>query len=158
MTSLRLKLMFVLLVVFAAAAWAQRENGQITGTVRDPSGAIITAATISVKSTTTGLAREATTNSAGIYTIPSIPADTYEVTIEASGFQKYVQRVQLAVGGIADVSVELKVSGTSTTVEVTEQAVSVNTDTQTLSQTVTAQQLNELPTSPTRNPYALVAT
>ena len=157
MKSLQLR-MFVLLVVFGAAAWAQREAGQIAGTVHDPSGAIISAAKVTIKSTTTGLTREATTNSSGIYTIPSIPADNYEITIEASGFQKYVQRVQVTVGAIADVSPELKVGATSTTIEVTEQAVTVNTDTQTLSQVVSAQQISELPTSPTRNPYALVAT
>jgi outer membrane receptor protein involved in Fe transport len=149
--------MFVLLLVFAAAAWAQRDTGQITGTVRDPSGAVITDAKVTVTSTTTGMVRESTTNMAGLVAVAGLPPDTYEVTVEASGFQKFVQKAVVTVGATTDLPVELKVSGTSTTVEVAESAVAVNTDTQTLSQTVSSRQLDDLPTSPTRNPYALVA-
>ncbi len=148
------------LLLCAVLAMAQTETGQITGTIRDTSGAVVAGAKITVKSATTGLTRTATTNAVGLYTIPSLRPDTYDVTIQSPGFQPAVRRVQLAVGATADVSPQMSVAAASTTVEVTESsaAVAVNTESQTLSDVVTAKQLSELPTSPTRNPYALVAT
>jgi outer membrane receptor protein involved in Fe transport len=148
-----------LLLVLAVAALAQRETGQITGTVRDPSGAVVASAKVTVKSATTGLTRDAATNGAGVYTVPSLPPGAYDVTIEATGFQKFVQRVDVAVGSVNEIPAQLAIGTATTTVEVVEAAanVAINTATQTLSQVITLQQLTDLPTSPTRNPYALVA-
>jgi outer membrane receptor protein involved in Fe transport len=146
-----------LLLILAFAALAQREAGQITGTVRDPSGAVVAAAKVTVKSVGTGLTREATTNMAGIYTVPSLRPDTYDVTVEAAGFEKFQQRATVTVGSVNEVSVQLSVSASKTTLEVVESgAVQVNTETQTLSQVIDSQQLADLPTSPTRDPYQLV--
>jgi outer membrane receptor protein involved in Fe transport len=141
-------------------AQAQTESGQIAGTVRDQSGAVVAGAKVTIKSVNTGTTREVVTNASGIYTAPSLKADTYDVTIEQPGFEKVVRRVEVAVGSTNDVSAQLKVGTTATTVEVAASAalVQVNTETQTLSQVVTAQQLSDLPTSPTRNAYALIAT
>ena len=148
-----------LLFAFAGVAWAQTESGQISGTITDATGAIIVGAKVVVKSVNTGLTREANANSAGIYSVPSLKADTYDVTIQAPGFQSVTQRVQVSVGSKSEVSVQLTVGIQSETVEVTgsSEANLVNTESQTLSATITEQQINELPTSPTRNPYALVA-
>jgi outer membrane receptor protein involved in Fe transport len=149
-----------LLLVLAVAALAQRETGQISGTVRDPSGAVVAAAKVTVKSVATGVTRQATTNGVGAFTIPSLRPDAYDVTIEAPGFEKYAQRIDVAVGSTNEISPQLTLGATTSTVEVVETAaaVTVNTATQTLSQVITADQLADLPTSPTRNPYALVAT
>jgi outer membrane receptor protein involved in Fe transport len=139
-------------------AVAQRETGQITGTVTDQSGAAIANAKVTVKSVSTGLTREANTNLGGSYVLAALPADTYEVTVQASGFTNSVQRVQVAVGSNNELSPQMTVASATTTVEVAATVATVNTETQTLSQTVTSEQLNTLPTSPTRNPYALMAT
>ena len=147
-----------LLLILAFAALGQREAGQITGTVRDPSGAVVAAAKVTVKSVGTGSIREATSNMSGIYTVPSLRPDTYDVSVEAAGFEKFQQRVTVAVGSNNEVSVQLSVSASKTTLEVVESgAVQVNTETQTLSEVITSQQLTDLPTSPTRDPYQLVA-
>ena len=147
-----------LFLLFGFAAVAQRETGQITGTIRDESGAVIAAAKVTVKSITTGVTREATTNDVGLYVVPSLRADIYDVTISAGGFEKYTQRVEVIVGSMNEVSTQLRVAGSTTSVEVAAVAVAVNTESQTLSHAVSTTELNELPTSPTRNPYALVAT
>jgi len=156
------RMLACLLCLFAAAlaAWAQTESGQISGTVHDPNGAVIAGAKVTVKSTSTGVTREVTSNSAGIYTVPTLRPDTYEVSVESAGFAKFVQQIQVAVGSTNDVSPTLAVGTTATSIEVSETTaqVQVNTDSQTLSQVVTSQQINDLPTSPTRNAYALVAT
>jgi outer membrane receptor protein involved in Fe transport len=149
-----------LALLFVVAALAQTESGQIAGTVRDQTGGVVAGAKVTIKSINTGTSREVSTNAAGLYTAPSLRADTYEVTVEASGFTKFVQQVEVAVASTNDVSPTLQVGTTATSVEVSESAalVQVNTANQTQSQVVTGQQLNDLPTSPTRNAYQLVAT
>ena len=107
----------------------------------------------------TGLIRTATTESAGEYTITNLPPKLYNITIEAQGFEKYTHQIKVGVGSVNDVSAKLAVTGASTTVEVTGSAETavVNTENQTLSQTINSKQMVDLPTL-TRNPYDLVAT
>src|SRR5215469_1462637 len=155
------KLLALLGMLLLATCWlfGQAESGAITGIVTDSSNAVVPGATVTVVSTATGLTRSATTASAGEYAITNLPPATYTLTIEHSGFDKYSRQVTLNVGGRMDVSAQLSVTGTATTVEVTasnETAV-VNTENQTLSQVVTSNQITDLPTL-TRNPYDLVAT
>ena len=146
--------------VLSVNCFAQTETGQISGTVRDSSGALVAGAKVMIKSANTGITREAVTNSVGIYTFPGIKPDTYEVTVDATGFQKWVRKIVVSVGGEADGSAQLVVGTTATTIEVQGigEAVAVNTESQTLQQVVTAQQINALPTDQDRNPYALVGT
>lgn len=151
-----ISLSFVLFLI-PILALGQTETGQITGTVTDATGAVVAGAKVEATSASTGVTRETTTNSAGIYTIPSLKPDTYDVTITLSGFQRVTQRMVVSVGGKTDVSVQLAVGSASETVEVTGSTENaVNTENQTLSETITGQQIELLPTSPTRNPYALV--
>lgn len=150
----------VLLTGYADKAYGQREVGQIKGTITDPVGAVVPGAKVVARSVNTGLTRETTTNPAGIYLIPTLRPDTYEVTIEAPGFQRLLQKVEVSVGATVDVSRQLSLGPATQTVEViaTSGANAVNTENQTLSEVITSQQLEKLPTSPTRNPYALVGT
>jgi len=151
-----ISLSFVLFLV-ATLALGQTETGQITGTITDATGAVVVGAKVVATSASTGITRETTTNSAGIYTIPSLKPDTYDVTITLSGFQRITQRVVVTVGGKSEVSAQLTVGSASETVEVVASSENaVNTENQTLSETITGQQIDLLPTSPTRNPYALV--
>ena len=158
-TVLRSISVFGLLILTAVWLFGQAETGLINGTVTDTSNAVLSGATVTVVSAATGVTRTATTGSAGEYSITNLLPSTYTLTIEHTGFQKYTRQVQVAVGSRNEVSAQLAVTGTSTTVEVTasgETAV-VNTETQTLSNVVTAQQITELPTL-TRDPYDLVGT
>ena len=152
--------LFCVLFLSASLTFGQTDTGQITGTITDPTGAVVVGAKVVVKSANTGLAHEVTTNTSGLYTVPSLRPDTYTVTVEHAGFQTFVERVTVTVGSKVDVSPQLTVGKAVETVEVmgTSQANIVNTETQTLSETITESQINELPTSPTRNPYALVGT
>jgi hypothetical protein len=158
---MRIKLLAVLVVLFLAAglAFGQREMGTINGTITDPTGAVVPDATITVTSVATGAARTTSTGSSGYYSMASLKADIYDVTIEGKGFQKVTRRVELTVGGVSEVSAKLAVAGTTTAVEVVAEggAAQVNTETQTLSDTVGAQQLSQLPVFD-RDPYGLVAT
>lgn len=147
------------IVLFCATwAWGQTETGQITGTVTDPSGAVVPNATISAKSLNTGETRTATTSTSGNYVLPNLRLGTYEVTISAPGFANVVNRVQVTVAGRHTLDAHMAVQSAGTTVEVIGQGgVEVNTETQQLSQLVTSAQVVGLPTL-TRNPYDLVLT
>jgi hypothetical protein len=143
--------------ILAVAALAQREAGQITGTITDPSGAVISGATVTATSLNTGAERATITNSTGSYVIAGLKPDTYRVTVETKGFRKRTQTVEVAVGSSTDVSARLELGDTSQIVEVTATGgAGVNTQDQTLSESITSKELDQLPTSPTRNPYALV--
>ena len=148
----------ILLLLFSVYAFGQTEAGQISGTVNDATGAVVSGAKVTVKSINTGFTREAVTNSSGLYTIPSLKADTYDVIVEATGFQRYTRRVVVAVGSTNDVPAQLAVGATATTIEVSAigEGVAVNTETQTMSTIITSQDLRNMPTDANRNPYALV--
>jgi hypothetical protein len=157
-TALRLVAVLALLVLGSVWLFGQAETGVVTGIVTDSSNAVVAGAKVTVVATTTGLTRSTTTASAGEYSLTNLPPTTYMLTIEHAGFQKYNRQIKVDVGSQMDISAQLSVSGSSTTVEVTasgETAV-VNTENQTLSTVVTSSQLQDLPTL-TRNPYDLVA-
>jgi hypothetical protein len=158
-SSLRLIALFGVLLLSSVWLFGQAETGLIEGTVTDSSNAVVSGAKVTVVSTATNLTRSTVTASAGEYTITNLPPNTYTLTIEHTGFQKYSRQVQVLVGSRNEVSAQLNITGASTTVEVTAsgETAAVNTETQTLSQVVTAQQITDLPTL-TRNPYDLVAT
>ena len=147
----------VAVVLLAPSAQAQTETGQISGTITDASGAAVAGAKVEVKSPNTGFTRETDTTSNGYYSFHVKP-DVYDVTVQANGFQKFVERVTVTVSSIREVSPQLTVGSTSQTIEVTgtTETVAVNIESQTLSQTITSREIEMLPTSPTRNPYALV--
>ncbi len=144
----------------AGPALGQTDTGRISGTISDATGGVVVGATVVAKSMNTGATRETTTNSSGLYTIPSLRPDSYDVTVQASGFESFTRRVQVTVGSQIEVSAQLAVGKATTIVEVTasEGTATVNTQDQTLSEVISSRQIDELPTSPTRNPYALVGT
>jgi outer membrane receptor protein involved in Fe transport len=152
-------LLFALLVFSAVSAFPQAETGQIVGTVTDPSGASVPGAKVTVKSVTTGTERTQTTNVTGGFTFSNLQPEDYDVTVEAQGFSSLRQRTSVTVGMKVGLDLKLEVGQAATVVEVSENlgTVAVNTESQTVSQLLTTQQLNDLPTL-TRNPYLLVAT
>src|SRR5208283_36080 len=107
------------LIVFAGTAWAQTETGQISGTITDPSGGVVADAKVVVKSVNTGMTRETASNSSGLYTSPSLRPDTYDVTIQFTGFKTFTQRVVVLVGSKVEVSAQLTVGAQVEVVEVT---------------------------------------
>ena len=145
------------LMLAALMLWGQAETGQIIGTVQDASGAVVPNVTVAAKNIATGAQRATTTNTAGVYVLPSLSPGDWEITISASGFATQKKRVTIDVGAKVALDAKMEVGQTSTTVEVNAGAVQVNTESQTLSNTISNQQVTELP-SLTRNPYDFVAT
>jgi hypothetical protein len=138
----------LLLLSFAVTAFGQTETGQITGTVKDKSGAVVPNAKVTLVAVETNTTRTAITTAAGLYTFPSLKPATYKVTVEATGFEKFERQVTVNVSSNVDVSPNLLVGSSSTVVEVsaTSADVAVNTENQTISTVITSTELEQLPT------------
>ncbi len=142
-------------LMLAVTAYSQ-DTGQIAGTVTDPSGAVLSGASITVSNAGTNALRTVTANAAGEYTITGLAPAIYELTSQTSGFSTYKRSVEVTVGGRLTVDVKLSLGSSTSTVEVSaESGATVNTQTQELSQVVSREQVSQLP-SLTRNPYDFV--
>src|SRR5437879_11800374 len=141
-------LSFVLLgiVWFAGQLRAQVAGATLSGTINDPSGAVVPNAQVSARNTATGVTRVATTDPAGFYSIPNLLPGAYEVTVTATGFSTAVQsHVGLAVGAQQQLNMAMKIGETTQKVQVTEAAPAVQLPSSTLSGEVQAQTVRELP-------------
>jgi outer membrane receptor protein involved in Fe transport len=137
-------------------AFAQ-ESGQITVKVTDPSKAVVSGASVTIKSVERGTVLTAAANEEGIALITGLQPGTYDVTVNSSGFTATTQRAQVTVGAKLSLEVELSAQAKGEVVNVVagEGGVEVNTQNQELSNVVSQRQITELPTL-TRNAYDLV--
>jgi hypothetical protein len=134
------------ITLFAFSAYGQKTSGTITGTVADTSGAVISGATVSVTSASTGISRTATTDARGVYTVPDLEPGTYRVNVQAAKFKESIfNNVVLHVASIQTVNVTMEVGGASQVVEVTGSEVQVQTDSASLGSVVDSTQVSELP-------------
>jgi outer membrane receptor protein involved in Fe transport len=148
-------LFIALLLAFNISTSAQTETGQISGTVLDQQGAAVPNAKIVVRNVGTGAVRETVSDDRGAFVVTNLLPATYSVLVEAPGFTKLDQRVDLPPGGRASVDAKLQLGKVSETIEVVESAARVNTEDQTVGQTISAKDIVDLPLL-TRNPYDLV--
>ncbi len=149
----------VVLCLFSVLALAQRETGTITGTVTDPTGAAVSNSKITVKSAATGAVRTVAANQSGLYSVTDLQPGAYEVSVEGPGFATYKGKVEVTVGSTNTFNAALKVGAKTETIEVTADlaASKVNVENQTISNTITAREVIDLP-SLTRNIYDFVRT
>jgi hypothetical protein len=143
----RLRIVLSLMIcMFAAGAFAQGGgNVAITGTVSDPSGAVIAGAKVTVTQVSTSVVSTTTTNSSGIFTFPSLPASTYSVSVQATGFKQFVQQVVLLADQTRDMDIRLEVGSQTQQVTVETSAVQVNTVSPELGQVIERSRLSDLP-------------
>lgn len=146
---------FTALLIFTGKAWAQTETGQISGTILDPQGNAVLSAKITIRNTGTGAVRETASNDQGAFIVTNLLPATYSVAVEADGFSKLSQQVDLAPGARLALDLKLEVGKVSETIEVAATAVAVNTENQTVGQLITSSDITNLPLL-TRNPYDLV--
>ncbi len=138
--------LLALLLSVTSSLKAQTATGQITGTVKDASGAVLAKAKVTVTNQSNGFTREATTNDEGNYSFPLLPVGPYTVTVTQSGFSTSKQsNIQLTVDKIARADFDLKVGDVSATVDVQAAAVTLDTETASMGQTVSQKQVTQLP-------------
>jgi hypothetical protein len=125
---------------------AQSGTSTISGTVKDATGAAVPNAKIRVVDEQTGVTQTSASNEAGIFRLGSLLPGSYRVEIEADGFQKLVRGpVTLEVGQVIALDLALQVGNISETVNVTESAPLVESQTSDVNQVVNRQMLNGLP-------------
>jgi Carboxypeptidase regulatory-like domain len=133
-------------LVLATVVWAQGDRATITGTVNDPSGAIVPEAKVKAVHVGTNAERTTEASSTGDYTIPALQAGTYRVEIEARGFKTLVRGdVVLTPGAIVRVDGTLTVGEVSDTVEVSAEAALLQTDSAKINTAVSPKFVNDLP-------------
>ncbi|MGA3009004.1 MAG: TonB-dependent receptor [Terracidiphilus sp.] len=133
-------------VLTTATALAQVENGIITGLVRDPSGAAINKAQVTLLDTATGLTTVTSSNGEGLYVSPPLTPGTYDVKVEAPGFKATVEHVSLEIAQRITADAVLTVGAASETVDVQSSPASqLDTDTSTISDVRSEQAVHDLP-------------
>ncbi|MBL8173675.1 MAG: TonB-dependent receptor [Bryobacterales bacterium] len=144
-----------LLLSFAAFLHAD-VTGTITGSVLDPTGALIPAAEVAATNTGTNAVFRGVTDANGVYIFRAIPVGAYNVSVQARGFKKTEHRdIRLQVNEIARIDVTLAIGETAETVTVEANVVTVDTTTATLKTVVDKKRIEELPLNG-RNPTQLM--
>src|SRR5215471_1951869 len=102
--------LLILICLASALTFAQSSTATITGLVTDPSGAVIAGAKVTATNTATGVPHSVNTTSSGSYTLPNLPAGSYNIKVEASRFAvAEVKDVKLNVGDSRDLNVKMSV-------------------------------------------------
>jgi outer membrane receptor protein involved in Fe transport len=140
-------LVCVLLTAFTTmTAAAQQITGNIRGTIVDPSGAVVEAATVTARQLETGLMRTTVTDRSGNYVLVELPVGHYRLEVTAKGFEKYLQDgITLDVNQAATLVVHLRVGSESQQVEVNANATLIQNTTSSLGQTVMQREILDLP-------------
>ena len=148
----RLALLAVLVValLFACSgpAFSQISVAQLSGFVHDSSGGAVKNATVTLRDTATDAVYRTTSNDSGLYVIPNLPPDSYELTVAFPGFATTVEKgVVLTVGQTANMDVTLRVATQNEEVVVTTQVPPIEPTKTEISQVIDTQQIQDLPIS-----------
>lgn len=145
------KFLLLAIIVFlgaaAAIAQTQASAADLTGTVTDPNGAVVAGATVTAKSSATGISRTVTSDPDGSYQIIGLPPGDYEITAEAATFKKVViSPVKLTVGQAAELGIKLEIGAPDVIVTVSGDSVElIETSKTTIAQTIDQQRIDNLP-------------
>ncbi len=145
------------LFTFACILGAQTADGTVSGNVTDPSGSGVPNAKVTLKNSGTQVAVNTQTNGAGFYTFQFVVPGTYQINVEATGFQREVHPdVHVEVAQSVRQDFALQVGQTQQEVTVTGGAEMIQTDNASIGTVISQRAINELPLNG-RNPLALVA-
>jgi Carboxypeptidase regulatory-like domain/TonB dependent receptor/TonB-dependent Receptor Plug Domain len=134
-------------IALFGTARAQYEDGSLTGTIHDATGAVVSDATVTVTNVNTGIVTTTKSNGSGDYELPSLRVGTYGVKAEAAGFAPAeATNIAIAVGGRQRIDLSLKVGqANATTLEVSDVSLQVETETSERGQTISGYQTEALP-------------
>jgi hypothetical protein len=157
----------IICLLLASNAFAQADRGTITGTVADPTQAVIPGVSIAATNLQTSSKYETVTTETGNYTLTLLPAGVYEISAELPGFKRYVrQGVTVVVAQTLRIDVILEVGSTTEEVNVTADAPLLRTESGEVSHNVRTDTMDALPVmaigaaaglSQIRNPLAVMS-
>lgn len=139
-------LLSIIATLITAGVAQVRTTGQISGTVVDPSNAVVAGATVTARDTATGLSQTATTNSSGQYGFPNLQPGHYQVTATAQGFATAVyNNLLIEAGRTRDLEIQMTIGQESQSVDVSSQGAVLETTTNTLASTIDPERVQNLP-------------
>jgi hypothetical protein len=127
-------------LLFSVWSFGQAISGDLTGVVKDASGAYVANADVEVTNLGTGFKQTTKTNAQGEYRFSNLPAGHYSVDVDAPGMKGGYRDVEVLLNKVATANISAAVVSAGTTVEVNEQAVAIDTTTPTISTTFDAKQ------------------
>jgi hypothetical protein len=127
-------------------AQAGIDMGSVTGTVKDPSGALVAKAQCTLTDTATGVSQKTVSTSAGAYTFSLVPVGSYSLKVAAPGFKDYLLKgIDVHLGNAATEDVSLSLGAASAEVTVTSAAPLLQAQDASLGMTINTQIANDLP-------------
>jgi hypothetical protein len=133
------------ILLFTTAAWAQA-TAELSGTVRDESGAVLPGVTVVATQIDTGFSRTAVTDGGGVYAMPNLPTGPYRLEVSLQGFRTYVQTgIVLQVAAAPTINAVLAVGNLEETVAVEAAAPLVDVRSAGISEVVEQERILELP-------------
>ncbi len=141
------------MLAFAFAANAQFDQGQITGTVKDSSQAVVSGAAVTAKSAATGQSSSTKTDQTGTYLFTNLPVGAYEISVQATGFKTFV-RTNVTVNAATRTTVDaaLEIGSTTESITVSADVALTTLDTAQIGRTIEANQITDLALNG-RNPF-----
>src|SRR5579884_2011809 len=153
---LAFSLVLFVLAALSISAFGQTFSSSIAGTVTDPSGSVVAGARVHLRNMGTNDVRDVTTTPAGSYKFDNLLPGTYEISAEAQGFKRYVQtNMILRASTAAPVNLPLPIGASEQSVQVTGEAVLLDTESANNSVTMDSHLIEALPNS-YRNPLNFV--
>jgi hypothetical protein len=154
---LRLLLVLAIAMFSIAGLKAQALNGTVLGTVTDASGSIVPNAKVAALELNTNLSRTVQSNESGTYTFSNLPAGSYNISVELTGFRKSIRdRVDVAINSTTRVDFQLQPGQVSEQIEVTATLPALQTDRTDTGRSMDQRQVAELPLTQNRNFQGLV--
>src|SRR5258705_87701 len=141
-------IVIILIVACLGAAVSHAQSiitGAVSGTITDPSGAILPNAAVTLTNTATGDTQSGKTNTSGVYLFPLLKPGDYTVTVEQSGFRVAVAKVTVALGQTATADLKLELGDATQRVEVTVGNVELQTEDGNISSNFDTEQVENVP-------------
>ena len=144
--SARLFPLLSVLAMLVGVAGAQVPTGNINGIVTDPKDAIVIGARVDALSTTQGVSRSTVTNNSGRYDLPDLPAGSYDLKIEQSGFAaSEFKNIVIEAGRISTVDAKLQIASSGTTVGVSASLIGIDLAQSMIQGQITSKTIENIP-------------
>ena len=138
--------LLTLLIGVAGTVFAQADSATLSGTVTDPSGAIIANAAVEATNPDTNITQATRTNSVGLYSFPRLAPGRYRISVKSTGFKEFVETdLGLHVGDTVSLNFKMELGSSSESVSVAANAVLVNTEDATVGTVVERQVVENMP-------------
>ena len=144
---LRLVLSVSLLCLIAVSAFAQKITGDVVGSVTDPTGAVVSDATVTAENPETGFKMSAQTTAGGDYRLVNLVPGTYKLTATAKGFKTVVRDAVVAVATVTTSNFQMVVGSEGESITVEASAPLVDTTENRLGTLLESRRVSELPNS-----------